>query len=65
MSSLLTAVAEGLIEPIDLRCYLTTKEGRATTFKEQKVNNAGQIEGGLAAFVEAELEDLKKFLGVK
>lgn len=65
LAALLSAVAEGLIEPTDLRCYLATKEKRATVFKAQKVDKTGQIEGGLASFVEAELEDLRKFLGIK
>ncbi len=58
-------MAEGLIEPDDLCCYLTTKEKRATVCKGQKADRAGQIEGGLTSFVEAELEDLRKFLGIK
>jgi AAA15 family ATPase/GTPase len=63
--SLLTAVADGVISPDDMRCYLSTKDKKTTTFIEQKVHKDGQIEGGLESFVEAEVEDLKRFLRVK
>lgn len=64
LSALLTSVAEGSLSPRDIRCYLTLKEGRRTTFKAQGVQENGQIEGGLITFVEAELEDLKRILGI-
>lgn len=63
--SLLTAVSDGVISPNDIRCYLSTKEKKTTTFNEQKVHKNGQVEGGLESFIEAEVEDLKRFLGVK
>lgn len=63
--SLLTAVSDGVISSDDIRCYLSTKEKKTTTFNEQKVNKDGQIEGGLESFIEAEFEDLKRFLGAK
>jgi predicted ATPase len=63
--TLLTSVVNGTLAQDDFRCYLTTKEGRKTTIKEQKVQKNGQIEGGLESFMEAEVEDIKKFLGVK
>lgn len=65
VSSLLIAVKEKIISPSDLKFYLTTKEKRETIFKEQKVNEKGQVEGGLSSFIEAELEDLKIMLGIK
>ena len=60
---LLSQVAKGQLEPKDLRCYLATKRRKATRFERQDVNETGQIEGGLKSFVEAELADLKAFLG--
>lgn len=63
--SLLTAMSDGVISPDDMRCYLSTKDKKTTTFNEQKVHKDGQIEGGLESFIEAEVEDLKRFLGVK
>lgn len=65
ITSLLTTIVEGLIEPQDIKIYLTEKKGKETIFREQKANEKGQIEGGLESFVSAELEDLKIFLGIK
>jgi len=64
VSSLLGAVAEGKLSPEEIQCYLCLKERRQTIFKAQKVQKNGQIEGGLTTFVEAELEDLQKLLGI-
>ena len=62
--ALLTQVVEGELSPDQLGFYLASKEGKATTFTRQEVNGKGQVEGGLASFMEAELEDIRKFLGV-
>jgi len=64
LTAILTAVAEGGLPPGDLRIFFCTKEGRTTKFERQEVNAKGQIEGGLRGFIEAELEDLKKLLGI-
>ena len=64
VSSLLAMVAEGRVSPGEMKCYLCVKEGRQSSFKAQRVNEKGQVEGGLISFVEAELEDLKRMLGV-
>jgi hypothetical protein len=64
VSSLLATVAEGKLSPEEIHCYLCLKERRNTVFKPQKVQKNGQIEGGLTTFVEAELEDLQKLLGI-
>jgi predicted ATPase len=61
--SLLSQVAKHEISPGDLACYLVTKARKVTYFERQDVNDKGQIEGGLKSFMEAELEDLKAFLG--
>lgn len=63
--SLLTLVSESIIQPGDIRFYLTKKDKKKTSVIEQKVNNTGQIEGGLTSFMESEIEDLQRFLGVK
>jgi AAA15 family ATPase/GTPase len=65
VSSLLTAVTEKIISLEDLQCYLTLKENKVTIFRPQKVQENGQIEGGLSSFMEGELEDLKAMLGLK
>lgn len=61
--ALLSQVAKREIEPKDLACHLVTKAKKTTRFERQDVNDKGQIEGGLKSFMEAELEDLKAFLG--
>ncbi len=63
VSSLLVATKEGIISHQNVRLYLTQKEIKATVFKEQKVNEQGQVEGGLSSFMEGELEDLKIMFG--
>ena len=65
LSSILTVVSEGNLKADEIKCYLVTKEKKTTLFKEQKVQENGQIEGGLSSFAEAEYEDLKKLLGVQ
>lgn len=62
--SLLALVAKRELAPSDLACYLARKEQKATKFERQKVTEDGQIEGGLGAFMEGELEDVKAFLRV-
>ena len=62
--SLLALVAEGAHSPDDLAMYLVAKDGKESKFQRQQVNKNGQIEGGLASFIEGELEDMKAFLGV-
>lgn len=62
--SLLACVAEGILAADDLCCYHVEREGRKSVFERQAVSSDGRIEGGLAAFMTAELEDLKKFLAI-
>lgn len=61
--ALLSQVARKELESKDLACYLVTKDKKSTHFEKQNVNEKGQIEGGLKSFIQAELEDLKTFLG--
>jgi predicted ATPase len=61
ISSLLTTIVEKLISPQEIKLYLVEKEGKETIVKEQKANEEGQVEGGLASFISAELEDLEIF----
>lgn len=64
VSSLLALVAEGSFPARDLALYFCEKQGWHTNFTRQAVNEDGQVEGGLRSFLEAELEDLKKILGL-
>jgi len=63
--ALLAEVARGRLEPNHLACYWAMKKGKEVQFERQQVNERGQIEGGLASFMEGELEDLKAFFGVE
>ena len=62
--SFLALVAEGTYSAEKLAIYHVTKEGKESEFHRQQVNDNGQVEGGLATFMEGELEDMKAFLGV-
>ena len=62
--SFLALVAEGTYSAEKLAIYHVTKEGKESEFHRQQVNDNGQVEGGLATFIEGELEDMKAFLGV-
>ena len=65
ISAFTTLVVEGKRSPDDLAVYHVTKEGKASKFKRNHVNEKGQIEDGLRSFIEGELEDLKVFLGLQ
>lgn len=60
--SLLTKVAQGVFAPEDLRVYSVERPDDATTFKELPVDERGRIEGGLAGFFEADMEEFQKYL---
>jgi len=64
LSALLTLVAQGDLDPYDLACYYAVKDGKSTRFERQKVNEKGQIEGGLVSFLEGEMEDIRTLLKV-
>ena len=64
VSSILTLVTEGKIKASDIACYLCKMENGTTTIEKQEVNSKGQIEGGLYAFMDAELDVIQRFLGV-
>jgi energy-coupling factor transporter ATP-binding protein EcfA2 len=65
VTAFLAQVAAGHLKPEDLACYLVTKEGKETRAERQEVNARGQIAGGLRAFMEGELEDLRALMGVR
>jgi hypothetical protein len=62
--SLLACVKEGSLQAEQLRCYHVTREGKQTRFNHETVSEDGQIKGGLASFMEGELQDIKSFLSV-
>lgn len=57
-------VAECKHSADDLALYQVTKEGKASEFHRQQVKENGQIKGGLASFIEGELEDMKALFGI-
>ena len=61
--ALLGIVSKGQLSPDDVSFYLCTKE-KESTFERQPVHADGQVEGGLATFMEGELEDIESILGV-
>lgn len=63
--ALLAEVARGNLKPNEIACYLAVKDGREARFERQRVNERGQIEGGLQTFMEGELENLKVFFGLE
>jgi predicted ATPase len=65
LMALLAEVARGRLAPKQLACYWAVKKGKEAQFERQQVNEQGQIEGGLASFMEGELEDLKAFFGLE
>ncbi len=62
--SLLGAVAKGQLNSDEITCYLCSKDKKESKFERQRVHPDGRVEGGLATFLEGELEDLKDILGV-
>lgn len=65
VSALLFNVAEKIISPEDVVCYLCKKDKAKTILQEQKINSKGQIEDGLMSFMEDEIEFIKKIAGEK
>ncbi|MCS7165948.1 MAG: AAA family ATPase [Candidatus Calescibacterium sp.] len=63
VSALLGAVKQKIITPEDIKAYLV-KENGETRFIKQEVNQEGRIEGGLANFAIAQLEDIKILLDI-
>jgi len=62
--SILACVKEKLLLPSQIRCYHATRKKKETVFSREEVSDNGQISGGLASFMEAELEDVRTFLAV-
>lgn len=62
--SLLNKVAQGKVDPADLRAYYLLKDGRRTKVEKQEITEKGQIKGGLRGFYEAELNEVKEFFKI-
>jgi predicted ATPase len=64
VSTILAKIAAGELNKDDVQFYLAKYEDGETKIISQEVNDKGQIEGGLMNFMETELDNLKKLLGV-
>lgn len=62
--ALLGAVSRKEIKSDDIACYLCSKDKKKSKIERQSVNSEGQVKGGLASFMEGELEDLKNILAI-
>lgn len=63
--SLLGAIAAGEMKVSELACYYAKRDRKETIFERQEITDKGQISGGLVAFIQAELPDVKSILGLK
>ncbi len=58
VQALLASVAEGKTGPDDVKIYHLSMTENGTKVERQKINEKGQLEGGLSHFFESELTDL-------
>jgi AAA15 family ATPase/GTPase len=65
VSALLQKVTEGEINSDDVRIYHLSQTEKGAHIDRQKVNYAGQVEGGLSHFYETELAGLKSLFKLK
>jgi AAA ATPase domain/AAA domain, putative AbiEii toxin, Type IV TA system len=59
--SLLNKAALKVLGPNDVRIYYLRRDKARTVIEEQRVDEKGQIQGGLKAFYDAELEQMKEY----
>ena len=62
--TLLSNVAKKTITPEQVNLYYVHKDVDETKIEKQTVDENGQIKGGLRSFYDAELDQLRSFLGV-
>jgi len=64
VSSALTHISKGKLDCKDLKLYYLHKEKKNTMIEEQKVNQKGQVEGGLKSFYETDLKNIRDFFNI-
>jgi predicted ATPase len=64
VSSALTHVSKGRLDSKDLKLYYLHKEKKHAIVEEQKVNEKGQVEGGLKTFYDTDLKNIRDFFNV-
>ena len=62
--SLLNKVARKRLSPDDIKIYYLSKDRKKTKIEKQKINEKGQIKGGLKGFYETELKEVKEFFNI-
>ncbi len=62
VNALIMQIVKKELKPKDLNVFYLEKQADATRIERQKINEDGQLEGGLKHFLDEELKDLKIFL---
>lgn len=62
LMGLLTAVANGRLQPDDLAVYEFRREGDAARAERLEVNEYGQIAGGLKGFLEVDIDEIGELI---
>ena len=65
VSSALTSVSKKKIKVDDLKLFYHHKEKKDTVIEEQKINEKGQVEGGLKSFYQTNLANIRDFFAIK
>ena len=65
VSSILTNTHTRKIEPEDLKLYYLYKDKKRINTELQKINEKGQVEGGLKSFYQTDLRDIRDFFNIK
>lgn len=65
VSSVLTNMHKLKKEPDDLKLYYLYKDKKRTVVESQKINEKGQVEGGLKSFYQTDLKDIRDFFNIK
>lgn len=63
--ALMHQVADKKIAPNDVNVFYLSKDGNETNIEQQRINDKGQIEGGLMGFYEEEIKSIKDYFKLK
>jgi len=64
VEALLNLLVKKEAVPDDFNIFYLKKDKKETTIERQKINEHGQISGGLSHFYETELENMKTFFKI-
>jgi predicted ATPase len=65
VSSALNSVSQKKLDIEDLKLFYIHKQKKQTIIEEQKINDKGQVEGGLKSFYQTDLKDIKDFFKIE